>query len=319
MLTRRRLFGVTAGATLVLTFRLEAQATNRIVVAFPPGGTADIVARNLAEALSQRLGSSFIVENKPGAGTALGTQAVIKAAADGRTLLLGGTSQVINHALKGGQLGFDVRRDLVPLGIAASMPVLVVAGPSTEVTSLPGLIALSAQRREPLTFASSGTGSSSHLAGELFARRAGISLLHVPYRGASAAFTDLIAGRIDLMFPNTPEAIGQLDQQGVRALAVAAAQRASSLPATQTAGEQGIADFEISVLLGLMAPVGTPQQELERLSNASEASLQDPDLQARFRKLGIESFPWGRGPMEEAMNEEFTRWTSVIASAGIKL
>jgi tripartite-type tricarboxylate transporter receptor subunit TctC len=121
------------------------------------------------------------------------------------------------------------------------------------------------------------------------------------------------------MFPNTPEAIGQLDQQGVRALAVAAAQRASSLPATQTAGEQGIADFEISVLLGLMAPVGTPQQELERLSNASEASLQDPDLQARFRKLGIESFPWGRGPMEEAMNEEFTRWTSVIASAGIKL
>jgi tripartite-type tricarboxylate transporter receptor subunit TctC len=311
---RRSLFA--APAVLLVSRAMAQSRTTRLVVAFPPGGTADILARTLAEAMRPLLGETIVVENRPGAGTAIATEIVVRAPADGRTLLVGGVSQIVNQALKKDSLRFDFARDLAPVGQFATMPTVVIAGSDVGEKTLAD--AITAMRRAPGTYAygSSGTGTSSHLAGMLFARLAGAELLHVPHRGAAAAFSDLMSGRLQFMFPNVPESLGHLSGGRLRALAIAAQSRSTALPDVPTAAEAGLAGFDLPVWLGLMAPSATPAPELERLSAALAQALASDAVRARWTSLGAEPGEQGRAALERLIAADMPRWSALVAASG---
>lgn len=306
---------LTAPALLTTPPRAQGRVT-RIIVGFPPGGTADILARALAESMSPLMDAPVVVENRPGAGTAIATEAAIRAAPDGRTLLVGGTSQTINQALKGATLGFSFARDLVALGQFAEMPSLVVAGPDLPAQSLAELVTLARNRPGTLAFGSSGTGTSSHLAGLLFGQLTGSELLHVPHRGAAAAFTDMLGGRLQLMFPNVPEALAHLQSGRLRSLAVAAPRRSAVLPDVPTAAEAGLPGYEVPVWLGLMAPAATPAVELDRVAQAMEGALAEPALRQRWATLGAETGEPGRAALGRLIAADMPRWAALVAAAG---
>jgi tripartite-type tricarboxylate transporter receptor subunit TctC len=314
MTLQRRSF-LAAPALLVAPAMAQGRNT-RIIVAFPPGGTADILARALAEAMTPAMDGPLVVENRPGAGTAIATEAAIRAVPDGRTLLVGGTSQVINQALKAGALPFDFARDLAPIGQFAAMPALIVAGPGLRAQNVPELIALARRQPGTLAFGSSGTGTSSHLAGLLFAQLAGLELLHVPHRGAAAAFTDLLGERLQLMFPNVPEVLAHLQSGRLRALAVAAPRRSSVLPDTPTAAEVGLPGFDVPLWLGLMAPAGTPDKEIQRVAAAMEIAMAESGLRRRWATLGAETGEAGPAALARLIATDIPRWAALVAASG---
>jgi tripartite-type tricarboxylate transporter receptor subunit TctC len=260
----------------------------RIVVAYAPGGTTDIVARLLADRISGPLGQPVLVENRPGGGAIIGTEAVARAVPDGHTLLMATNgSHGINSAIFR-TMPYDPVRDFAPISILAAVPLVLVVPPELPVRSVAELVAYLKARPDQLSYGSAGIGASGHLAAEMFTRMSGVPMQHIPYRGDGPALPDLLAGRIALMFVNLPAAIGFVRAGTLRALAVASGTRSPALPEVPTVREAGLADFQVDPWYGLMAPAATPAPVVARLNQLTVAALAEPAVQERLAGLGAQ-------------------------------
>ena len=250
----------------------------KIVVPYPAGGSNDIVARLVAQKLSERSGQNFLVENRGGAGGNVGAEAVAGSEPDGYTLLLTAPPPLTINAALYKNLAFDPARAFAPVALIASVPIVLAVHPSLGAKDVKELIALPRAKPGTINFGSSGIGTTNHLAGELLKSKAGIDIVHVPYKGAAPAMNDLVAGHIPMMFDNIPAVLPQVGAKAINAIAVAGASRAAALPDVATVAEQGIEGFEASAWFGLVAPAKTPAPVLAKLQSDVAAILQMPDV-----------------------------------------
>ncbi|MEK6592880.1 MAG: tripartite tricarboxylate transporter substrate binding protein [Pseudomonadota bacterium] len=290
----------------------------RIVVPFPAGGNADIFARIHAQKLSDAWGQPVVVDNRAGAAGIIGTQLVAKSPADGYTLLLGTTGTHTTNPAVYARLPYDPLKDFAPVSNLADSPFMLVVHPSVPATSLKQLIALARARPGQLNYASFGTGSSAHLAGEMLRTMAKIEIVHVPYKGGPPALADLIGGHVALMFNSLPAVIPQVKSGKLRALALAADKRTPTLPDMPTFAEAGLRGFEAGSWYGLLAPAGTPKDVIGRLHTETVRILALPDVRQRFASEG--ATPLGNSPDEfaEQIRKDHARWAKVARDAGIK-
>ncbi|TWG79006.1 tripartite-type tricarboxylate transporter receptor subunit TctC [Cupriavidus gilardii J11] len=290
----------------------------RIVVPFAPGGSTDVVARILAEKLAQQFKQPFLVDNRAGASGNIGADLVAKAPADGYTLLMGTTGVLsINEHLYS-RMSYNAAKDFVPVSYVNRNANILVVSPSLPVTTVPELVALARSKPNALSFASSGAGSSTHLSGELFKAMAGVDILHVPYKGSSAALTDLLGGQVTMLFDNAPSSIGFVQQGKLRALAVTSRQRLPGLPNVPTVDEAGVKGYESLSWSGIVAPAATPPAIVLKLNRAIDRILASEDVKERLSQLGVE--PAG-GPPEAFVRliaSEREKWGKVVKSANLK-
>jgi tripartite-type tricarboxylate transporter receptor subunit TctC len=287
-----------------------------LVVPYPPGGSADILARAIGQKLGERLGQTIVVENKPGAGTAIGAKAVAAAAPDGYTLLLGTVS---SHAINPGmtKVGYDPVKDFVAVSPVAAIPFVLVAHPSMSARTVAEVVALAKSTPGKVSYASAGPGTSNHLAGELLASTAGVSLLHVPYKGSAPALNDVLAGHVPLMFDLLATALPNVQSGKLKALAVTSRQRSALLPDVPTAIEGLGAEFDVTAWFGVFAPAGTPDAVVTRLNADLTAVLQSPDMQKRLRDMGAEPETAAPAAYARFVREESGKWTTVLRKAGL--
>jgi tripartite-type tricarboxylate transporter receptor subunit TctC len=289
----------------------------RIVVGFAAGGTSDIGARLIGQWLQERLGTPFVIENRPGAATNLATEMVVHALPDGYTLLMVGPSSTINATLYD-KLGFVFLRDTTPVASVFQQPQIMLANPSLPATTIPELIAYAKANPGKVTVASAGTGSSGHLAGELFKMLTGINLLHVPYRGAGPALTDLLGGQVQTAVTGIAGSIEHVRSGKLRALAVTTATRVEALPHIPTVGEF-VPGFEARDVLGICAPRATPVEIVDKLNQEISAALADPRMKARFDDLGGTPLPLTPAAYGKVLADETEKWGKVIRTAHIKV
>ncbi|MBS0451600.1 MAG: tripartite tricarboxylate transporter substrate binding protein [Proteobacteria bacterium] len=287
-----------------------------LVVPYPPGGTADLLARAIGQKLGERLHQPVVVENKAGAGTAIGTRFVAEAAPDGYTLLVGTvSSHAINPAMS--KVGYDPVRDFATVAPIASIPFVLVTNPATPYQKLGDV--LDAAKREPgkLAYASAGPGTSNHLAGEMLASAAKVQMLHVPYRGSAPALADVLAGHVPLMFDLQSTAVPNIQQGKLRALAVTSPKRSPLLPDVPTVAESGLPGFEVSAWFALFAPAKVPQPVLQRLSSEMAVVMQAPDMAQRMRDMGADPDPRTPAAFAGYVRDEAGRYATVVKSAGL--
>ena len=321
-ITRRTLcaFGAATLTLGPLATHAQAYPTKpvKVIVTYSPGGANDVTARIYSQLLTERLKQAFVVENRPGASGIPGTLSVAKADPDGYTLLLGaGGTMTINPGLFE-KLSYDPLRDFVPVGLVARSPLVLVVPPSLPVKSVAELIAYAKAKPDGLSFASPGAGTPLHLAGELFARQAQIKTLHVPYKGSSPALTDLMAGRVDMMFDVLGSSIAFVKAGKLRALAVTSPQRSSHLPEVPSLQEQGLRDFDVTTWFGFFAPAGTPADVVAQLNAELLRAAGTAEAKERLAPLGME--PAGSTPQElrALVQQEQARWRDLIRLASIK-
>jgi tripartite-type tricarboxylate transporter receptor subunit TctC len=307
-----------AAAAWPLAARAQGYPTRpvRIIVGFTAGGNFDLTARLISQWLSQRLGQQFIVENRPGAGTNIATEAVVRAPADGHTLLLGGAVNAINATLYE-KLNFDFLRDVAPVASVIRFPNVIDLNPSFPAKTIPEFIAYAKANPGKVNMASSGNGTSQHLSGELFKMMTGVSLVHVPYRGAQQALTDLIGGQVQISFDPLPPAIELIRSGKVRALAVTTAVRSDVLPDVSTAGEF-VPGYEASGWNGIVAPRNTPTEIIQKLNTEINAGLADPGIRAKLTDLGGIVLAGSAADFGNLIADEIGKWGKVIRFAGIK-
>ena len=319
---RRKFLHLAAGtAALPLVSRtVSAQAYPsrpvHIVVGFPPGQAADISARLLGQWLSERLGQSVVIDNRPGAASTIATEQVVHAPPDGHTLLYIVASNYINATLKP-SLPYNFIRDIEPVASTTSSSLVVEANPSVPVKNIPELIAYAKADPGKLNMASGGTGNSTHLAGELFKMMTGIDMFHVPYRGSAPALTDLVSGQVQVMFDLMASSIGYIRAGQLRALAVTTAKRSETLPELPTVGDF-VPGYEASAVGGIGAPKGTPLAIIEKLNTEINAALADTNLRSRYAALGSVPHPSSRIEYGKLIAAETEKWAKVIKFAGIK-
>jgi tripartite-type tricarboxylate transporter receptor subunit TctC len=289
----------------------------RIVVPVAAGGANDVTARLIGQWLSDRLGQQFVIENRPGAGTNVGTEAVIRASADGYTLLIAGSNAAINATLFQ-SLNFNFIRDTAPIGSIVRVPQVMQVNPGLPARSVPEFIAYAKANPGKIAMGSGGNGSPAHVVGEYFKLMTGTDLTHVPYRGAAPAVTDLIAGQIQVAFTEMATSLGHIRSGSLRALAVTTATRSEALPDVPTMREF-IPDFEASQWIGLVAPKDTPPAIIGRLNTEIGAALADPRMKARFADLGGMVLPGSAADFGRLIGEETEKWAKVIRTAKIKL
>jgi len=296
----------------------EAYPTKPIrwIIGFPAGGGADTVARIMEPWLSRRLGQPVIIENRPGASTNIAVQAVVNAPPDGYTLLWHGLSSVVNASLFT-NLPFDIQRDIDPAAGVVSYPMIIVAHPSVPAKSVAELIAHAKANPGKVTMASFGTGSASHLAGELFKFMAGIDMVHIPYRGGAPMTTDLIGGQVQVGFDVMVTALPQVRSGKLRALGVLGTKRFDLLPDVQTVAET-VPGYEASTWAGVGVPRGTPPEIIERLNREVNAGLAQPDIKARFADVGTVPMVLSAAEFKAYIAAEAAKWDKVIKIAGIK-
>jgi tripartite-type tricarboxylate transporter receptor subunit TctC len=288
-----------------------------LIVGFPPGASMDITARMLGNGLSQILGQQFVIENKPGAGSSIAAEYAAHASNDGYTLFVGSSANITNQAINP-NLSFDMIRDFAPVAPAASVSVVLVVNPSTDVHSVADLIALAKSKPGAVLYASVGIGSAPQLAAELFAQRAGVKLVHVPYQGSPQAVADLIAGRTTMMFSPASTVVGQIAAGKLTALAMASSKRASILPNLPTMSEAGMSDFDTGIWFCLLAPKGTPQPIIDKLAGAVQKTMREPDVVDGLGKQGIVPLSGGPDELRRFMVSELARWSDVARAAGLK-
>jgi tripartite-type tricarboxylate transporter receptor subunit TctC len=289
----------------------------RWVVGYPPGGATDILARLIGQRLSERLGQQFVIENKPGAGNNIGTETVVKADPDGYTVLLVNPANFINATLYT-SLNFNFIHDIAPVASFLRVPNVMTVSREVPAKTVAEFIAYVKANPGKVNLASSGNGTSVHLSGEMFMAMSGAKMLHVPYRGAAPAITDLLGNRVQLIFDNMPSIIGHIRGGALRALAVTTAVRSPQLPDVPTVAET-IPGYEASALFGMGAPIKTPPQIIEKLNREINAVLAEPDVKARLTELGGEplvSSPQAFGAMIAAETE---KWAKVVKFADIKV
>ncbi len=288
-----------------------------IIVPFPPGGTTDILAREISLRLQARLGVGVIVQNRDGASGTIGSAQVARSVGDGHLLLLTATHHVINPALRD-QLPYDTRRDFTPLAMIASAPNVLIVNSNFEGQTVADLIRMAKEKPGSIHFGSSGTGGANHLSGELFKLKTGIELVHVPYRGAAPALNDLIAGVIPVMFDGLAAVAPQLKTGKIRALAVTTRQRAIIAPEIPTLSELGVQDFDVSSWFGLYAPGMLSADVISRLSMEVRSILQSTELKQRFEKLGVTPGVMSQPEFAAYVDEEIKQWAYVVAQAKIQ-
>src|SRR5262245_40696103 len=289
----------------------------RIVVPVSPGGALDILARLIGQWLTERLGQPFVIENRPGAGTNIGVEVVVRAPADGYTLLLIPQSVTTNATLYE-KLGFNFIRDIVPIAMISSLPLVMEVAPSVPAKTVPEFIAYVKSNPGTISMASGGSGSMSHVGGELVKLMTHVDMLHVPYRGGAPALTDLIGGQVQVMFSPLPESIEAIKAGKVRALAVTTATRSRALPEVPTVAEC-VPGFEASTWQGIGAPKNTSGEIVDRLNKEINAALADPKINGRLADLGSVPMPMSPSDFEKLIAAETERWAKVIHEAKIKL
>jgi len=319
---RRRFLRLAAGAAALpaLSRAGFAQAYPsrpvRIIAGYPPGGSIDIHARLIGQWLSQRLGQPFVVENRPGAGGNVGSEAAARAAPDGYTLLMSGIGNTISATLYD-KLNYDFIRDFAPVAGVMRAANVVDVHPSVPVNSVPELIAYAKANPGKVTMGSPGVGTSPHLSGELFKLMTGVDMLHVPYRGNAPALTDLLAGQLQVLFDGISSSIEHIRSGKVRALAVTTATRVPSLPDVPTVGEF-VPGYEVSVWFSVSAPRNTPPEIIATLNREINAGLADPKLKARLVELGGAPMPMTPAELGKLIADETEKWRKVIRAANIK-
>jgi tripartite-type tricarboxylate transporter receptor subunit TctC len=289
----------------------------RLIVAFPPGGTNDIVARSVAQRLSERLGQTMLVENRPGANGALGADIAAKSSADGYTLFIAAVNHVVLPALYA-KLPYDIDRDFVPVVLLATVPIVVVVHPAVPANSIVELIALAKAKPGTLNYASSGNGAGTHLAGELFKMQAGVSMTHVPYKGSGPAITDLIGGQVQLMFADLPSASPQIKAGKLRVLAVGSPRSSPLVPELPTVSASGLPGYEAYTWVGIMAPAGTSKEIVVRLNAEAVAALERQDLKDALAAQGAEAAPGTPEQFGAHVKSELAKWARVVKTAGIR-
>jgi tripartite-type tricarboxylate transporter receptor subunit TctC len=290
----------------------------KIVVPFAPGGGTDVIARTLAQEMTKDLGASIIIENKPGAGTIIGTQAVAGSPPDGYTLLMGTFANAVNPSLNS-KLPYDPHRDFAPVALVARSFNIVVVNPKSPIRSIADLIAAAKADPEKLSYGTFGTGTSAHLAGELFKNMAGVNLTTVPYKGAAPAITDLVGGQIQVMFTTVASAASLIAGGQLRALAVTSAERSPAFPQLPTVAEAGVPGYAAESWYGLFAPAGTPADVIDRLNKSAASAVQSEV----FKRLGVNEglVMVARPPaaFDQYVRGEEERWRKLIQDAGIRI
>jgi tripartite-type tricarboxylate transporter receptor subunit TctC len=290
----------------------------RIVVPYPPGGFNDTLGRTLAAKLQDAWGQPVVVENKPGANTVIGTDAVAKAVPDGYTLLVVAFPFAVTPSLIR-DMPYDTLRDFAPVALCAQSPNILVVNPQVlPVKTVGELIALAKSKPDGLTYASTGNGSSNHISMELFKSLAGVKLVHVPYKGSAPAVVDMLGGQVDAMFDNAPNVMPQVRAGKLRALAQSGAVRSPVAPDLPTVAESGVPGYEVTVWFGLVAPAGTPREIVARLNAEVLKVLAMPDVRERFLAQGVE--PLGSTPEAFGLHirAQMEKWSKVVRDAGVK-
>ena len=320
--SRRQFLHLAAGAGAVPAISRTAWAQTypsrpvRIIVGYASGGSNDILARLMAQWLTERMGQQFVIENRPGAGSNIATEAVVRAEPDGYTLLMVSTANVSNAALYD-KLSYNFIRDTAPVAGVMRVPLVMEINLSVPATTVPEFIAYAKANPGKVNFASGGVGTSIHLSGELFKMMTGIDMQHVPYRGNGPALTDLLAGQIQVMFDTMPAAIGYIKADKLRALAVTTAMRSDVLPDVPTVGEY-VPGYEASSLYGLAAPRNTPDEIVERLNKEVMAALADPAMKAKLTDLGGIVLVGSPAEFGKLIVSETEKWAKVIRTGHIK-
>ena len=319
---RRRFLHLAAAAAVLPVVSRVARAQIypsrpvRIVVPFPAAGLSDIVTRLVGQRMSERLGTPFVIENRPGAGSNLGTEVVVNAPPDGYTLLNLSSANATNATMYE-KLNFDFIRDIAPVASLVRFPYVLEVNPSVPIRSVPELIAYAKASPGKLSIASSGTGTPAHIAGELFKLMTGVDMVHVPYRGAALALTDLLGGQVQVMIDNMAASLEHIRAGRLRALAVTTATRLEMLPDVPTVGEF-VPGFEASSMNGLGAPKRTPTEIVDKLNKEINAALADPKIKARIADLGLTPLVGSPADLEKLIADETEKWAKVIRAANIR-
>jgi tripartite-type tricarboxylate transporter receptor subunit TctC len=321
-LPRRRFLLLAAGAAALPAASRIARAQAypsrpaRIVVPFAAGGATDIIARLIGQWLSERLGQQFVIENRPGAGSNIGTEVVVNAPPDGYTLLLVGASSAINATLYE-KLSFNFLRDIAPVSGIISIPFIMAVNPSFPTKTVSEFIAYARANPGKVNMASGGNGTAGHLSGELFKMMAGINMVHVPYRGEAPALTDMLGGQVQAMFGTMPASIEYVRAGKLRPLAVTSARRSELLPDLPTVGDF-VPGYETSALQGVGAPRNTPAEIINKLNKEINAGLADPKIKARLTDLGGTVLPGSPADFGKLIADETEKWGKVVRAANIK-
>src|SRR5215813_5449077 len=321
-LPRRNFLHLAAGAAaLPATFRVARAQTYptrpvRIVAATAPGGLPDIVARLIGPWLSERLSQQFVVENRPGGGSNIGTEAVVRAPPDGYTLLLVSTTNASNATLYD-KLNFNFIRDIAPVAATIRVPNVMVVNPTLPAKTVPEFIAYAKANPGRINMASGGTGTSVHIAGELFKMMAGVNLVHVPYRGSAPALTDLMGGQVHVMFDVLTSSIQHIRSGALRALAVTSERRSETLPDLPTVGDF-LPGYEATAWYGIAAPKNTPSEIVDKLNNEVKTGLADPKIKARFAELASAVIPGSPADFGRLVGDEIQKWANVVKFSGAK-
>src|SRR5215467_9868089 len=321
-LPRRNFLHLTAGAAALPALSRIAGAQTypmrpvRLIVTFPAGSTSDIIARPIGQWLSEQLGQPFVIDNRPGAGGTIGTEAVVRAPADGYTLLLVAGAHTVNATLYD-KLSFNFIRDIAPIAAISRETAVMTVNPSIPPKTVPEFITYAKANPGRVNMASAGIGSPSHVTGELFKMMTGLNMVHVPYRGASPSLSDLIAGQVQVTFESMPSSIGYIRAGTLRALAVTTAERSEALPAIPSVGEF-VPGYEASIWYGVGAPKNTPVPIIDKLNREINAGLADPKLNARISELG--GVPLVGSPAEfgTLISKETEKWGKVVKASGAK-
>ena len=321
-LPRRKFLHLAAGAAALPAVSRVAWAQTyptrpvRLIVPVAPAGASDITARLIGQWLSERLGQPFIIENRPGAGNSIGTEAVVRAPADGYTLLLVGGFNAVNATFYD-KLNYNFMRDIAPVASIVRTPFVMVVNPSVPAKSVPEFIAYAKANPGRITFGSAGIGGSNHLAGELFKFMAGVNMVHVPYRGIAPALNDLLGGQVQVTFASMPSSIEYISAGRLRALAVTTVSRAEALQDIPTVGEF-VPGYEASAWFGIGAPKATPAEIIEKLNKEVNAALADPRMKARIVDLGGDVLALSPADFGKLIADETEKWGKVIRALNIK-
>ena len=322
-LTRRHI--AQAGLGLLAASALGARAQGawptrpvRIVVGFSAGGTTDVVARLMAKELTEALGQPFIVDNKPGGGSNIATDLVREAAPDGYTLLMMAVTSTMNQTLYK-NIKFNLDRDFDGVALCAKMPNILVVNPSVPARTVPEFIAWLKTQGDKVSYASSGSGTSIHMAGELFKVRTGTHAVHVPYKGSAPALTDLMGGQVQYMFDNMISSWPHVQNGKLRALAVTTKKRSASAPDVPTMEESGVAPFDVTSWFGLVAPKGTPKAVLDKVNQVVNAAFDKPEIVQAYAKLGAVSEKNSPRDFSRFIHDEVNNWAPVVKASGAQV
>jgi tripartite-type tricarboxylate transporter receptor subunit TctC len=313
---------LTCLATLVALLAAKALADEyptrpiTLIVPYAAGGGNDVMARIVADKMGLALGQPIVIENRGGAGGSIATRQVAKSEPDGYTLGLGGTGTLAIDPTLYSNVGYDPRKDFAPVGLIATSALVVLVNPSVPAHSIKELIALAG--KQPLNFASAGSGSGMHLGTELFASMAGISLTHVPYKGTAPALTDLLGGHVAIYFSSLPPAIGLVKEGKLRALAVTGPSRSAIFPDLPTVAEAGLPGYEAVLHYGIVAPAGTPAPVIEKLNKALRAAIANPEVTAKITADGAEPLQSTPGEYAADIDHEEAKWSDIVRKSGAK-